>query len=117
MAEAVPERLEQLIYFNAFLPFDGECVLAVGRDAGPSELCTAPAAKRMLNEVTATGGIPPGWVAPGRPQPTDVPRKPAHSLFKGPLKSFPVHFPPVFLPARAETGRNRSEKLIPGILT
>src|SRR6056297_1891966 len=28
VAEEVPERLEQLVYFDAFLPFDGECVLA-----------------------------------------------------------------------------------------
>jgi len=73
VAEAVPERLEQLVYFDAFLPFDGECVLAVGRDGDPGELCTAAAAGRMLTEATEAGGIPPGWVAPGTPPPTDVP--------------------------------------------
>jgi len=73
VAEEVPERLEQLVYFDAFVPFDGECVLAVGREADPSELCTAAAAARMLTETTEAGGIPPGWVAPGTQPPTDVP--------------------------------------------
>lgn len=73
VAEAVPERLAQLVYFDAFLPFDGECVLAVGRDEAPGELCTDAAAARMLNETTETGGIPPRWVESGTPPPTDVP--------------------------------------------
>ncbi|NBB92296.1 MAG: alpha/beta fold hydrolase [Gammaproteobacteria bacterium] len=73
VAEAIPERLERLVYFDAFLPFDGECILAVGRDAEPSELCTDEAAERMLSEPTNAGGIPPGWVAPGTPPRTDVP--------------------------------------------
>ncbi|WP_376696189.1 hypothetical protein [Wenzhouxiangella sp. EGI_FJ10305] len=37
-----------------------QCVLAVGRDEAPSELCTAAAAARMVNETTEPGGIPPG---------------------------------------------------------
>lgn len=73
VAEAVPERLAQLVYFDAFLPFDGECVLAVGRAEDPNELCTAAAAAGMLPEATEAGGIPPGWVASGTPPPTDVP--------------------------------------------
>lgn len=73
VAEAVPDRLAQLVYFDAFLPFDGECSLAVGRDARPSELCTAEAAARMLPETTESGGVPSSWVAPGTPPPTDVP--------------------------------------------
>jgi len=73
VAEAVPDRLAQLVYFDAFLPFDGECALAVGREAAPSELCTAEAAARMLPEATESGGVPPSWVAPGAPPPTDVP--------------------------------------------
>jgi pimeloyl-ACP methyl ester carboxylesterase len=73
VAEAVPERIARLVYFDAFLPFDGECALAVGRDAGPDELCNAEAAARMLPEATEAGGIPPGWVEPGTAPPTDVP--------------------------------------------
>ncbi len=74
VAEAVPERIARLVYFDAFLPFDGECALAVGRDAGPGELCTAEAAERMLPEATQDGGIPPGWVEAGTPPPSDVPQ-------------------------------------------
>lgn len=74
VAEAVPERIARLVYFDAFLPFDGECALAVGREAGPGKLCTAEAATRMLPEATQAGGIPPGWVAPGTPPPSDVPQ-------------------------------------------
>ena len=74
VAEAVPDRLAQLVYLDAFLPFDGECALAVGRDADPAELCTDAAAARMLPEATEDGGIPPGWVAPGTPPPTEVPQ-------------------------------------------
>jgi pimeloyl-ACP methyl ester carboxylesterase len=73
VAEVIPERIAQLVYFDAFLPFDGECALAVGRDESPSELCTDDAAARMLAGATETGGILPGWVKPGTPPPTDVP--------------------------------------------
>lgn len=73
VAEQVPDRLSQLVYFDAILPFDGECTLAVGRDDGPEELCTAEAAERMLPEITAAGGIVSPWVVPDAPPPTDVP--------------------------------------------
>ncbi|MEM9300553.1 MAG: alpha/beta fold hydrolase [Pseudomonadota bacterium] len=73
VAEVVPERIGRLVYLDAFVPFDGECALAVGRDESPRELCTPRAARELLGPEARTGRVSPSWIEDGTPPPTDIP--------------------------------------------
>jgi len=73
VAEVVPERLARLVYFDAFLPRDGECAMSIGRPEGPDALCSLAAADRVMGNPVVNGAIPPGWVPDGAPIPRDVP--------------------------------------------
>lgn len=65
VAEAVPERLGHIVYVDAFVPLDGECVMSVG---GRSECGSVEAVEGQVDGLLA-----PRWVEPGTPPPSDVP--------------------------------------------
>ncbi len=68
VADRIPDRIHRLVYLDAFLPEDGENVLAIRR-AGTLEI------ERMSKD----GFIIPSWVKPDKLPPKDVPH---------PLKTF-----------------------------
>lgn len=74
VAERVPERIGRLVYLDAFLPYDGECLVGMtggGLGTGCGDL------EAVRGQVD--GLLPPGWVQPGTPPPHDVPH-PARTL-------------------------------------
>ena len=73
VAEVVPDRIRRLVYFDAFVPRDGECAMSIGRDQGPEALCSRDAADRAMDNAVVNGAIPPGWVPADAPIPRDVP--------------------------------------------
>lgn len=73
VAEVVPERIRRLVYFDAFLPRDGECAMSIGRTEGPEALCSREAADRVMGNPVVNGAIRPGWVPDDAPIPRDVP--------------------------------------------
>ena len=79
VAEVVPERIRRLVYFDAFLPLDGECALAVGRTEGPDTLCTPEGLEELMGASLANNTIPAGWVEDGASVPSDLPH-PAGTL-------------------------------------
>src|SRR6478609_9171183 len=68
VADRIPERIRKLVYLDAFLPTDGESVMAI---------MNAP--NFDITKMTKDGFIIPNWVKPGKPPPIDVPH---------PLKTF-----------------------------
>jgi pimeloyl-ACP methyl ester carboxylesterase len=73
VAEVVPERIRRLVYFDAFLPRDGECAMSIGREEGPEALCSRAAADRVMGNPVVNGAIPAGWVPDDAPIPRDMP--------------------------------------------
>ncbi len=67
VAERVPDRLTQLVYFDAIVPEDGESVMDLAGDRIP-----------MMAELGGPGDEPwqlvPLWVKEGKPPPVDVPQ-------------------------------------------
>lgn len=97
VAEVVPERIRRLVYLDAFLPRDGECALAVGRDDPPAELCTTEALGRFMGPPGPAGGLAPGWVEEGATVPVDVPHPAATlverlELARGPGNGVPAAY-------------------------
>jgi pimeloyl-ACP methyl ester carboxylesterase len=70
VAEKVPDRIARLVYLDAFVPEDGESVMARQRAAGRAE---------WIEKMEKDGFLIPPWVQPGQPIPKDVPH---------PLKAF-----------------------------
>jgi pimeloyl-ACP methyl ester carboxylesterase len=67
VAERVPDRIAMMVYFDAFLPEDGESVASLSGDA--------------LDRMAEAGGggaepwqLVPKWVKEGKPPPVDVPQ-------------------------------------------
>lgn len=65
VADRVPERIQRLIYVDAFLPESGETTL---------ELLEAVGAAGFVRPNTRGGYVVPSWVAPDAPVPHDVPQ-------------------------------------------
>lgn len=61
VADRIADRVSQLVYLDAFVPRDGECLL---------DLMARPAAERM---VEAAGRDGQGWKVPPNPLPPDTP--------------------------------------------
>lgn len=68
VADRIPGRIARLVYLDAFVPADGENVMAL-RKAGALR----------IEQMAKDGFIIPTWVRPGKPFPIDVPH---------PLKTF-----------------------------
>lgn len=68
VADRIPERIARLIYLDAFLPENGESLMAL-RKAG----------SLPIEQMSRDGFIYPAWVKPDKPFPKDVPQ---------PLKTF-----------------------------
>ena len=79
VAEVVPERIRRLVYFDAFLPMDGECAMAIGRPEAPEALCSREALDQLMGAPLVGDAIPAGWVEEGAEIPMDVPH-PAGTL-------------------------------------
>lgn len=62
VADRLPGRVSHLIYVDAFLPEDGECVLG-----------EHPEQSQRMREMEKDGFLVPGWVQPGDPYPHNVP--------------------------------------------
>jgi pimeloyl-ACP methyl ester carboxylesterase len=65
VADRIPDRIKKLVYLDAFLPEDGESLLAMNKKLVPHPL--------DLEGMTKDGFIIPTWVKPDRPLPKDVP--------------------------------------------
>jgi hypothetical protein len=78
-AEAVPERIQRLVYFDAFLPRDGECALVVGRVDAPEDACGPEGLTDAWGAAAVDGAVPAGWVPGDAPIPRDAPH-PARTL-------------------------------------
>ncbi|MEJ2540050.1 MAG: alpha/beta hydrolase [Gemmatimonadota bacterium] len=91
VAEVVPERIRRLVYFDAFVPMDGECALAVGRPGEPEALCSMEALGQAMGSPTADGGIPAAWVPEDAPVPRDVPHPGATLVEPIELVGEPAH--------------------------
>jgi pimeloyl-ACP methyl ester carboxylesterase len=65
VADRIPERIGRLVYLDAFLPENGESLLAMNKTVVPQSL--------DLESMTKDGYIIPTWVKPDRPLPKDVP--------------------------------------------
>ncbi|MBI2812952.1 MAG: alpha/beta fold hydrolase [Opitutae bacterium] len=59
VADRIPERIARLVYLDAFVPENGESVMAMHKTAAL--------------QVEKDGFIIPTWVKPGKPFPIDVP--------------------------------------------
>jgi len=81
VAEVVPERIRRLVYFDAFLPMDGECAMAVGRPEGPETFCSREGLEGTLGLAVVDDAIPARWVEEGATIPKDVPQ-PAGTLIE-----------------------------------
>jgi pimeloyl-ACP methyl ester carboxylesterase len=62
VADRIPERLSRLIYLDAYLPEDGETIMAIRKGGA------AP-----IEKMAKDGFIIPNWVKPGQALPIDVP--------------------------------------------
>lgn len=65
VADRIPDRIRRLVYLDAFLPENGESLLAMNKTLVPHAL--------DLEGMTKDGYIIPTWVKPDRPLPKDVP--------------------------------------------
>lgn len=72
VAERVPERIAHLVYLDAFVPFDGECLRSVGGQ--PPERCEMTDLADSPGEVTEEGFSVPTWTPAEAPVPKDVPQ-------------------------------------------
>jgi pimeloyl-ACP methyl ester carboxylesterase len=72
VAERVPERIRHLVYLDAFVPFDGECLRSAG--GRPPESCEMRDLDDFPGEVTEEGYSVPTWAPADRPVPKDVPQ-------------------------------------------
>jgi pimeloyl-ACP methyl ester carboxylesterase len=68
VADRVPDRIRRLVYVDAFLPDSGESVVTIVRNPQAQRFV------RALVDSARNGLMPPGWVKPGTPPPTDVPQ-------------------------------------------
>ena len=68
VTDRLPDRIRRLVYVDAFLPEHGESVLTINRDAQSQKFV------RALVDSAKNGLMPPTWVKPGTPPPTDVPQ-------------------------------------------
>jgi len=73
VAERVPDRIRRLVYVDAVLPFDGECVASVLR------LGEGPCGDVGSMQGEKGGLVAAHWVAPDTPPPHDV-AQPARTL-------------------------------------
>jgi pimeloyl-ACP methyl ester carboxylesterase len=73
VTERIPDRIGRLVYLDAMLPFDGECVM--GMMGGQGEGCGDVESVRGQSD----GVVPPSWLEPGTLPPHDVPH-PARTL-------------------------------------
>lgn len=64
VADRVPERVSHLAYVDAFVPEDGETLMAL----------LPPKAAALFDSSTRDGFIVPAWVKPGSTPPGDVPQ-------------------------------------------
>jgi pimeloyl-ACP methyl ester carboxylesterase len=105
VAEIVPERIRRLVYFDAFLPLDGECAVAIGRDEGPEEACREESLAEGSGMSVVDDAVPAGWVEEGAPVPKDVPH-PAGTLVEPlDLAGDPGHGVPIaYIITREEAG-------------
>jgi pimeloyl-ACP methyl ester carboxylesterase len=72
VAERVPERIAHLVYLDAFVPFDGECLRSV--PDRPSERCEMGDVSDFPGEITEEGLSVPVWAPADAPFPKDVPQ-------------------------------------------
>jgi pimeloyl-ACP methyl ester carboxylesterase len=68
VADRVPDRIRRLVYVDAFLPDSGESVVTIVRSPQSQRFV------RALVDSAKNGLMPPAWVKPGTPPPTDVPQ-------------------------------------------
>ncbi len=73
VAERVPDRIQRLVYLDAFLPLGGECALVVGRDDAPDDACSPEGLSEAWGQNVVDGAVPPGWVPEDAPIPRDSP--------------------------------------------
>jgi lysophospholipase L1-like esterase len=71
VAERVAERIRHLVYLDAFVPFDGECLMSIP-DRGESA-CDLETASTMFFGELSQGLLVPPWVPEGTRPPSDVP--------------------------------------------
>ena len=64
VADRVPDRIQRLVYLDAFLPNDGESAFTAQG---------SPAASEGIQKMEKNGFLVPPWVKPGQAPPTDVP--------------------------------------------
>jgi pimeloyl-ACP methyl ester carboxylesterase len=83
VAEAVPQRLAHVVYVDAFVPFDGECVMSVG---GRGECGSVEGVEGQVDGLLA-----PRWVEPGTPPPSDVPHPVRTFVDPLHLEGLPAH--------------------------
>jgi len=68
VADSLADRIKKIIYLDAFVPLSGESAFTInGADSN------------TIQRVLKAGFIPPSWVKPGTPPPSDVPH-PAKTL-------------------------------------
>ena len=68
VADRIPERIARLVYLDAFLPENGECLMDLRKGGS-----------LPIEQMSKDGFILPTWVKPDKPFPRDVPH---------PLKTF-----------------------------
>ena len=111
VAERVPDRIRRLVYLDAFLPFDGECLRSVGNDddAACGEVdASAPG--------VVDGLVVPRWVDPDDPFPRDVPHPAKTFVDRVELEGEPGHGVPatyvltVSAPGEADDFRGMAER-------
>ncbi|UCC26334.1 MAG: alpha/beta hydrolase [Gemmatimonadales bacterium] len=73
VADRIPDRIGKLVYLDAMLPFDGECVVSImgAREGECGDVSSL--------QGQSGGFIAPGWVQPDAVPPYDVPH-PARTL-------------------------------------
>ena len=102
VVERVAERVDRLVYLDAFLPFDGECVLSTPRAGQP---CDSDEAGVLPIAVLRDGYFVPRWQAEFPQPPGDVPQPAA--TFSEPLnlESVPGRGKPaLYVITRASSG-------------
>ncbi len=67
VADRVPHRIAQLVFFDAFVPEDGESVMGLSGDR-------VPRMARLDGEGDEPWRLVPLWVKEGKPPPVDVPQ-------------------------------------------
>ena len=86
VAERVPDRIRRLVYLDAFLPFDGECVRSVGNDNDDACGEVDPSTPGLVD-----GLVVPRWVDPDDPYPRDVPHPAKTFVDRVELEGEPGH--------------------------